>query len=238
MRGLVNLVRNVKPEKILGDNLHIAPLVQSELEDALKIVTDTYTKKNSISRALNIPYDKFCEFVRIGFQRSIDEKLAFVCKDYESKIIGAAMFWDQFNKMKNPISYETFEKGSKMSQQSDILGNFLAKKKLSPSKPYDTIYCSYLVSDPSYSTYEISKQLMGHFVEGTPVGMKASLVYRESVSPKSDKLLRKLGWKVIDQMSLKKYLGKYQGGEAVKLAEEMEVDCPDNISLLGYQRKV
>jgi len=176
------------------------------------------------------------------FEFALDEggdvKLAFVCKDYESKIIGAAMFWDQFNKMKNPISYETFEKGSKMSQQSDILGNFLAKKKLSPSKPYDTIYCSYLVSDPSYSTYEISKQLMGHFVEGTPVGMKASLVYRESVSPKSDKLLRKLGWKVIDQMSLKKYLGKYQGGEAVKLAEEMEVDCPDNISLLGYQRKV
>jgi len=241
MRSLANFCHSfILPKEAIQKKLYIVPLAEKDVEESLKLITDGFMKNTAISRLLNVNHDKFYEFARVGLQRSMDEELAFVCKDpAQSKIVGTAIFWDQFNKLQQPLQYGKSFNSIADNGMEPVINSLLRDKKMIPTKPYEMIYCSYLAADPSHSKSQISKELMKFFVQSHPLGSKASLIYRECLTPYNEKVLSKLGWKRIHQIQWKKYLPIEQQ-PFVKLAEEkaklLGLSLTDAISLMGYRR--
>ena len=221
-------------------NIHIRPLNETDLDECVKIVADSFIKDDKISKLLNVSYDDFSKFTRAGFQRSINEQLAFICKDLsKSKIIGTAVFWDQFKRIKDPINYGSiFTSSSSDKSLQHIVNSMLSQKHLIPTKPNEIIYFSYLNTDKDYSIYKVSREIMKFFIQEHPVGSQASLIYRESINPSNEKLLTKLGWKQFGTLNWQKYVPKDYGNLLKPFEEkfrDLGIAYPKKISLMGYK---
>ena len=240
MRSLANFSHSFQISIVPHKKLYIRPLIEADLDECVHIVTDSFIKNGSPSKLLNISYENFSKFARAGFQRSIDDQLAFICKDSsQSKVIGTAVFWDQFKRINNPIYY-----GSPLTSQADnslqeMMNSVMSQKKLIPSKPNEIIYFSYLKTDNEYSTYKISKELMNFFVQEHPIGSKASLIYRESImTPSKKNLLTKLGWKQFATLNLQKYIPKDHENYSKStedIFKELGIVNPKTISMMGFR---
>jgi len=156
---------------------------------------------------LKITFEQLYPYIEIRCFRSIEAKLAIVCKDTKtSKIVGAAFFVDQYRELNEPIDYSKASRtGGQENEYQEMIKYTKGRYIFRPSKPYEIISLANIAVDSSYAKQKIAKELLNFAFRVHPIISQARLGIVVTTNPIIERWMKEAGWKIENVVELKDY---------------------------------
>jgi len=218
-----------------GEAFEITPLKTEDVPEAAKIMTEGYLQMNPLRLHLQITIEQLYPYIEIRCFRSIEDKLAIVCKDTKtSKIVGAAIFFDQYRELNEPVDYsKASSTGGQENEFQELMKYTKARYIFRPSKPYEIISFGNIAVDTNYAKQKIAKELNSFALRVHPIISQARLGIVVCTNPITEGWIKEAGWKIENVVELK----DYKNSKGVNPFERLR-ETADKIGFNNYERVV
>ena len=208
MDHLIQFHHIINSSKLKGLNISIYPLKIDDFKEAIQLISNSLRTRDVLTYHLNIPAEEHMKYIELYCERSLQDGLAFVCKDDTSpyKIIAVDIAIDLYREHTDPIDFKSnLPEDTKVLNFEELFYNFRAPEKMNPKKPYQIILNVFGIVDEDYINLGILSEMYKFLEEEHPIGSKAELILSEVTNGVSARNHLKSGYKTLGQIQLKYY---------------------------------
>jgi len=198
-------------------------------------MTQRFFQMTPLRLHLQITFEQLYPLIEIRCFRSIEDKLAIVCKDTKtSKIVGVGIFFDQYRELNEPVDYSKVSRtGGQENEFQELMKYTKAGCIFKPSKPYEIISFGNIAVDTSYAKQKIAKELNNFVLRVHPIISQARLGIVVCTNPISEGWFKEIGWKIENLVELK----NYKNSKGVNPFEGLR-ETAEKIGFNDYERVV
>jgi len=193
-----------------GSLFVIQPLRMEDLDLATNLISNCFRNRDVITVHLDIPLQEHLTYIRAYCQRSIEDGLAFICRDItQNKIAAVDISIDMCRQLKTPIDLKALlPKDSKIFDLEELFRVFKTPEKIKADQAYEVIFNIFDAIDDEYINCGLLTEMMKFLEEDHPLTSSGSIILSEVTNELSQKNRMKTGYKTLGQVQLQYYNNK------------------------------